>query len=124
MASIHSQLPTYYNSIDYSNTLIKLLMTSLNILISTSLAIKCCVDRCGYIFEPQLHVSDVRTPKWKKLSRLGQFREYSPGHSTAVSLMHNVVTGNTNPHIHVVFDYLFSTIATIATVATTLNDPN
>ena len=64
-----------------------------------------------YVLDPALQ-DGKKLPKWKVRSRRGQFMGFSPSHSNRVANILNVVTGFVSPQFHLVFDDLFSTVAT------------
>mgnify|MGYP001433819344 CR=1 FL=1 len=64
-----------------------------------------------YVLDPALQ-DGKKLPKWKPRSCRGQFMGFSPSHSSRVANVLNLVTGYVSPQFHVVFDDLFSTVAT------------
>ena len=63
------------------------------------------------VLDPALQ-DGKKLPKWKPRSRRGQFMGFSPSHSSRVANVLHLVTGFVSPQFHVVFDDLFSTVAT------------
>ena len=57
--------------------------------------------------------AELKTPKWNKRSRLGQFLGFSTEYSTRIGLVRNVQTGKISPQFHAVYDNTFSTVCTM-----------
>jgi hypothetical protein len=49
--------------------------------------------------------------RWVARARLGQFLGFSPKHSSTVGIIRNIETGYCSTQFHVVFDQLFTTVA-------------
>jgi hypothetical protein len=52
-------------------------------------------------------------PKWEPRSRRGIYVGHSPSHAGNVALVLNPRTGHVSPQYHVVFDDLFTTVASM-----------
>ena len=69
-----------------------------------------------YVLDPKLQ-DGKKLPKWKRRARRGLYLGYSPTHSSTVSRILNLATGNVSPQYHYVCDDNFTTV-------TNLVDPN
>lgn len=63
-----------------------------------------------YVLDPSL-ADGKRIPKWTKRSRQGMYLGVSPVHSTTVGRVLHLVTGHISPQFHLVYDELFTTVA-------------
>ena len=71
-----------------------------------------------YVLEPKLKDHGVNIHKWAPRSRRGVnmgFRNINPAQ---VGLVKNLLTGSISPQYHVVFDEIFSNVASITAVDT------
>ena len=62
-----------------------------------------------YVLNPSLQ--DGKKPKWKPISRRGQFLGMSDAHACTIGLIRNLQSGYVTPQFHVIYDELFETIA-------------
>jgi hypothetical protein len=62
-----------------------------------------------------------KIPKWAPQARLGVFLGFSTLHSSQVSLVMNVDTGNISPQFHAIFDDKFETVLSMA-LGDSIND--
>ena len=62
-----------------------------------------------YILDPKLQ-DGQKIPKWRPISRLGQFMGVSKHHASTVGLVRNLQTGRIIPQFHVIYDDDFETV--------------
>lgn len=63
-----------------------------------------------YVLDPRLQ-DGKKIPKWEPRSRQGQFLGFSKEHASTIGLIRNIRTGYISPQFHVVYDELFTTVA-------------
>jgi hypothetical protein len=68
-----------------------------------------------YVLDPRLQ-DGKKIPKWDSQARQGIFVGFSPNHSSLVPLVLNPRTQHISPQFHVIFDDVFSTVPSLATV--------
>jgi Reverse transcriptase (RNA-dependent DNA polymerase)/GAG-pre-integrase domain len=66
-----------------------------------------------YVLDPKIQ-DGKKLPKWKARSRVGMYLGSSHEHSSTVGRILNLVTGAVSPQYHVVYDELFSSVASFA----------
>lgn len=62
-----------------------------------------------YVLDPKLQ-DGMKIPKWEPRSRQGMYLGFSPDHSSLVSNVMNLRSGDVGPQYHVVVDDLFTTV--------------
>jgi Reverse transcriptase (RNA-dependent DNA polymerase) len=72
-----------------------------------------------YVLDPTLQ-DGKKLPKWRPRARRGQFLGFSTEHSSTIGRILNLTTGYISPQYHVVYDDLFTTVA--STSATTFEE--
>ena len=65
----------------------------------------------SYVLEPKFQKPGVKNPKWDPSIQRGCNMGFRNIHSTQVGLVLNLLTASISPQYHVMFDYMFSTVA-------------
>eukprot|EP00804_Cyclotella_cryptica_P029262 CCRYP_011688-RA/>CCRYP_011688-RA protein AED:0.41 eAED:0.29 QI:0/0/0/1/1/1/2/0/509 len=68
-----------------------------------------------YVLDPCLH-DGKKIPKWDSRARQGIFVGFSPRHSSLVPLVLNPRTQHISPQFHVIFDDIFTTVPSLASI--------
>jgi hypothetical protein len=64
----------------------------------------------SYMLDPRLQ-DGHKLPKWEIRARLAQFLGFDPKYSSTVGIIRNISTGYCSTQFHVVYDQLFTTVA-------------
>ena len=64
----------------------------------------------SYVLDPRLQ-DGHKLPKWEIRARLAQFLGFNPKYSSTVGIVRNIATGYCSTQFHVVYDQLFTTVA-------------